>query len=113
MMPPATKARVRRRPGLRRSVRATSPLAFLISVEVTKTMAASGMRITAIVLNWRLRYADAPSWIALAISIIFGVPWSWARTSFIRTKPTARASRAEMPDSERIAHSPPFSTNSW
>ena len=39
-----------------------------------KTIAANGTRITAIVRNWRFRYAAAPSWIAVAISIIFGVP---------------------------------------
>jgi hypothetical protein len=41
---------------------------------VTKTIAASGTMMTPTVLNWRLRYAHAPSWIARAISIIFGVP---------------------------------------
>ena len=53
-------------------------------VDVTNTTIASGTRITPIVLNWRLRYARAPSWIALAISIIFGVPWSSASTSRMR-----------------------------
>jgi len=47
---------------------------FITSVEVTNTMIASGMRMTATVRNCRLRYAWAPSWIAVAISIIFGVP---------------------------------------
>ena len=47
---------------------------FTTSVEVTNTTMASGIRITAIVLNWRRRYAIAPSWIADAISIIVGVP---------------------------------------
>ena len=57
---------------------------FTTSVEVTNTTMASGIRITAIVLNWRRRYAIAPSWIAEAISIIVGVPWSAARTPRIR-----------------------------
>jgi len=37
-------------------------------------MTATGMRITAMVRNCRLRYAMAPSWIALAMSIIDAVP---------------------------------------
>ena len=34
---------------------------FKILVEVTKTMIAKGTRMTAMVLNWRLRYAKAPT----------------------------------------------------
>ena len=36
-------------------LRASVPSAFLIAVEVRKTMIASGTRIMAIVLNWRLQ----------------------------------------------------------
>ena len=64
------------------------------SVAVANTMIASGMRITAIVLNWRLRYAMAPSWIASAISIMVGVPCSAASTPFMRKKPTTMARSA-------------------
>ena len=46
---------------------------------------------TARVLNCRLRYADAPSWTAPAISFIFSVPSSAARTSRTRTAATPRA----------------------
>ena len=66
------------RAGLRRSCSASVPSGFMIAVDVRNTMTASGTRMTAIVLNWRFRYAEAPSWIALAISCIFGVPSSCA-----------------------------------
>ena len=36
-------------------VSATSPLGLTISVDVKNTIRATGMRITAIVRNWRLR----------------------------------------------------------
>ena len=39
---------------------------------------------TATVRNWRLRYAFAPTWIAVAISRIFGDPSGAARTSRTR-----------------------------
>jgi hypothetical protein len=55
-----------------------------ISVDVKKTIAATGIRISAIVRNCRVRYACAPSWIARAISFIFGVPSSSARTDRAR-----------------------------
>ncbi len=80
--------------------------------EVMNTTTVSGTRTMMIVRNWRFRYAAAPSWIAVAISIIFGVPWSSARTCFIRMNPTTMARRAAKPERMRIAHSPPFSTNS-
>jgi len=41
-------------------------------------------RNTPSVLNWRRRYALAPSWIAFAISRIFGVPSDAASTSRTR-----------------------------
>ncbi len=50
---------------------------------------------------------------ARAISRIFGVPWSSARTERARYTPTARASNAAATDSSRTAHSPPFSSNAW
>ena len=56
----------------------------------TKTIATK----TARVLNWRLRYAVAPSWTARPMSCIFGVPASAASTSRRSTKPMARAARA-------------------
>ncbi len=49
---------------------------------------------TPMVLNWRRRYAAAPSWIAVAISCIFGEPWLAASTSRTRTPATASASSA-------------------
>ena len=91
---------------------ASLPSGFLIAVEVRNTMIASGTRMTAIVLNWRRRYAEAPSWIALAISFIFGVPSSCAMTFF--------ASKAHDDGDERCtagenstAHSPPLRMKSW
>ena len=48
----------------------------------------------------------APSWIALAISFIFGVPASSASTRRVSTKPTARARRAVSAEPIRITHSP-------
>ncbi|GIU86230.1 MAG: hypothetical protein KatS3mg009_0745 [Acidimicrobiia bacterium] len=116
MMQPAMNAAVRAAPDaakLRPPLPPVKPSGFATSVEVTKTITASGTRMTRIVRNCRLRYAQAPSWIADAISIIFGVPWSEASTLRIRAKPTRIASSAASPDSARTAHSPPFSTNSW
>ncbi len=63
---------------------ASVPSVFSIAVDVRNTIAASGTRIIAIVRNWRLRYAKAPSWIAAAISRIFGVPSSAAITDRAR-----------------------------
>ena len=77
---PAMNASVRKRPDCA-NVKPAEPYVsrapslstgFTTSVEVTNTTIASGIRITAIVLNWRRRYAIAPSWIAEAISIIVG-----------------------------------------
>ena len=48
-----------------------------------KTRANTVARI-AIVRYWRRRNARAPSWIAVAISCIFGVPVGWRRTSRAR-----------------------------
>ena len=49
---------------------------------------------TAMVLNWRLRYAAAPSWTAVAISCIFAVPWLAASTVRTSRKATTRAAAA-------------------
>jgi len=76
-------------------------------------MIASGTRIMAIVLNWRRRYAEAPSWIALAISFIFGVPSSCAMTFFAKRRPTTMATRAAPPERNSTAHSPPLRMKSW
>ena len=46
------------------------------------------------VLNCRLRYAEAPSWTAAAISFILSVPSSAARTSRARMAATTRAASA-------------------
>ena len=39
--------------------------------------------------NWRARNASAPSWTAWAISFIFSVPWSAARTLRASSSPEA------------------------
>ena len=80
---PKRNASVRHRPDWKK-VSAVEPSPFLTATDVTKTTIASGMRMKPTVRNWRLRYAAAPSWIALAISCIFGVPWSRASTSLAR-----------------------------
>ena len=67
--------------------------------------------MTAIVLNWRFRYANAPSWIALAISFIFGEPSSAAMTNLAKNSPTMMARTAAAAERIRMAHSPPFSSN--
>ena len=77
-------------------------------VEVRNTITASGTRITRIVLNCRLRYAIAPSWIAFAISFILSVPSSSREHTFIKKKPTPSASSAVTTEPIRIAHSPPW-----
>ena len=76
-------------------------------------MIASGIRITAIVLNWRLRYAMAPSWMARAISIMVGVPWSAASTPFMRKKPTQIANTAVAAEKMSQNHSLPPSSKTW
>ncbi len=40
--------------------------------------------IPAMIVYWRLRYAWAPSWIALAISLILSLPSGCRRTQKIR-----------------------------
>src|SRR5439155_22143339 len=92
---------------------ATDPSGLTTLTEVRKTTTARGIRMTTIVLNWRLRYASAPSWIDLAISIIFGVPWSAARTPLARKKPTAIASSAVTPEKSRTSLSPEPRWNDW
>ncbi len=63
---------------------ASLPSLFSIAVDVRNTIAATGTMMTPIVRNCRFRYAEAPSWIAAAISRIFGVPWSAANTERAR-----------------------------
>ncbi|CAB4963331.1 unannotated protein [freshwater metagenome] len=68
-----------------------------------KTIAAKIARV----LNWRVRYADAPSWIAPAISFILGVPSLAARTSRTRTAATPRAASAMMATTTTVVRLPP------
>ncbi len=112
MKQPRMNASVRNAPDSTKE-RASEPSGFFTATDVTNTMIASGIRITTIVWNCRRRYAMAPSWIAWAISFIFGVPSSSASTLFMRNTPTARASNAVATDRRRMAHSPPWSVNSW
>ena len=65
-------------------LRASVPSFRSIDTDVTNTMMATGIRIMPMVRNWRFKYAIAPTWIAVAISFIFGVPSSSARTDFAR-----------------------------
>ena len=76
-------------------------------------MIASGIRITAMVLNWRLRYAIAPSWIASAISTIVGVPVSAASTPRMRKKPTQIARSAVTAEKMSQNHSLEPSVKTW
>ncbi len=68
---------------------ATPPSGFTTLVAVKKMRMASGMMIMTMARNWRARNASAPSWIALAISFIFNVPWSAARTLRASSRPEA------------------------
>ena len=52
------------------------------------------------VLNWRRRYAAAPSWMARAMSCIFWVPWLAASTSRTSTPATPSASSADDRDDD-------------
>ena len=74
---------------------------------------ASGITIRAIVRNWRARNASAPSWMALAISRILGVPWSAARTPRAKNTPammpTAPATRAKINQAQSL----PVRTKAW
>ncbi len=70
---PATNAVVRNAPDAPND-NAVAPPGLSTSVEERKTSPATGTRMNAMVRNWRRRYAIAPSWIAVAISCIFGVP---------------------------------------
>jgi len=86
-MQPTRKATVRAVPDWRK-VMAASPTwpssSLLMAVEVTNTTMARGTTIIPMVRNWRLRYAEAPSWMAPAISCISWVPGSWASTPRMR-----------------------------
>ena len=55
----------------------------------------------------------APSWIALAISRMVGVPSSAASTPRTSTSPTAMASTATAAEKINQPHSPAFSVNDW
>ena len=92
---------------------ASVPFGSTTLVEVTKTMAATGMTMMAIVLNCRRRYAIAPTWIDLAISIIVGVPSSAARTPWRSTKPITMARMAVAAETTSQAHSPPARLKTW
>ena len=81
--PPMMNARVRNRPDWKNE-RATESSSFKISAEVKNTTMASGTTIMAIVRNWRVMYAMAPSWMATAIFFIAGVPSSALSTPCIR-----------------------------
>ncbi|MNC98574.1 hypothetical protein D3C83_165830 [compost metagenome] len=50
---------------------------------------------------------------AVAISIIFGVPWSAARVPLTRMNPTAMARSAVTTEKPRTANSPPFNSKTW
>ena len=65
------------------------------------------------VLNWRRRYAIAPTWIALAISTIFGVPVSEASTPRMRNSPTSSASTAVRAEKINQNHSADSSVKDW
>jgi hypothetical protein len=108
---PATNAIVRNRPDSTTD-NATLPSGARTSVEVRYTTTTRGIRMTRIVRNWRRRYAIAPSWMAAAISFIFSVPWSAARTPFESRKPTPSATRAVTTEMTSHAHSAVPRTNS-
>ncbi len=55
----------------------------------------------------------APSWMARAISFIFGVPSSAASTPFIRVTPTPRARTAVTAENTSQNHSPPPRWKAW
>ncbi len=65
------------------------PSGFTTLVAVKKMRMASGMMIMTMARNWRARNASAPSWTAWAISFIFSVPWSAARTLRASSRPAA------------------------
>src|SRR5205807_2482906 len=69
---PARNASVRKSPDWPKE-RATAPLVRNTLVEVRNTRIARGTRMMAMVLNWRFRYAMAPSWMSWAISRICAV----------------------------------------
>ena len=90
---PKRNARVRKMPDWTCS--RPSPVdSFRISVEVRNTTTASGTTMIAIVRNWRLMYAIAPSCTAAAISPICSVPGSLDRTLRMRNQPATSAMSA-------------------
>ena len=68
---------------------AMDPLGRWTLVAVKKISTARGMMMMAMARNWRRRKATAPSWMAAAISRIFGVPVSARSTPRMRKSPTA------------------------
>ncbi len=106
---PKRKASVRQSPDWTRL--RPSPVEFSTSAEVTNTTTARGTTIIRIVRNWRLMYAMAPSWIASAISFIFSLPVSFARTPRIIIQPTIRATTATTAENASQNHSLPASPN--
>ena len=65
------------------------------------------------VRNWRLMYAIAPSWMASAMWCISASPESAASTAFIKTKPTASATKATARDPKSSSCPVPPRSNAW
>ena len=68
--------------------RAIDPSGRTTLVAVKKMSTASGMTTTMIARNCLRRKAWAPSWMALAMSRIFWLPWSARRTPRMSSRPT-------------------------
>ena len=82
-------------------------------VAVKKMRTARGTTISAIVRNWRFKKASAPSWIALAISRIFGEPGSAASTPRTRNSPAAMPITPQAITPQRIRRSFEDSVKFW
>ena len=77
------------------------------SVDVKNTIRATGTRMTPIVRNRRWRYAEAPSWMARAISLISARPARSQDAPGEEDKLTLIANSAAAADSSTV-HSPPL-----
>ena len=90
---PARKHRTRKAPAAPNE-RAMLPLGLETFVAVKKISTARGTTMIPMARNCLRRKATAPSWMAAAISRIFGVPVSAASTPRIRKSPTPRPKMA-------------------
>ncbi len=113
MTQPATKARLRNSPDCKKLSASPPSGRDTTAVEVTKTITSRGTKITAMVRNWRRRYASRPLLDGLGDLDHLRGALSAARTLRISERPTSRASTAVAAEKTSQNHSAPPNSKTW